>query len=362
VSLTVTDVSLVDFRNFSSSEFRLSEGMNILVGPNAVGKTNTIEALQLMTAGESFRRPRPNELVRQGCETAKIASHITGDGRVIDVSCTISERRRYFERNGKHVLPRDIAGTLMSVLFNPDDLLFVKGSASYRRQEIDAFASQANKGYAKLLSTYTRSIRQRNRLLKEEHVDLSLLDAWDESISVGAAALLTSRIRLFRRICDHLTEAYQNIADGEGLTCSYLCNLGIDPEGKDKAEIAELMRERLSEMRQDEIRRQQTLVGPHLDDIAFSIEGRDARSFASQGQQRSIVLAWKMAEVEVSRDVTGSEPLLLLDDVMSELDAQRREAISRLVIDGIQTVVTTTNLGYFTDDLLRDANVISFDR
>jgi DNA replication and repair protein RecF len=361
VSLTVTDISLVDFRNFSSSDFCLREGMNVLVGPNAAGKTNTIEALQLLTAGESFRKPRPVQLVREGCESAKISSHITGDGRVIDVSCTITPRKRSFERNGKHVLPRDVAGTLMSVLFNPDDLLFVKGSASYRRQEIDDFACQANKGYAKLLSTYTRSIKQRNRLLKEEFVDLALLDAWDESISVGAAVLLSSRIRLFRRICDHLTDAYRTIADGEELGCTYRCSLGIDPEGLSKDELTEIMRRHLSEGRQEELRRQQTLVGPHLDDIAFSIDGRDARTFASQGQQRSIVLAWKMAEVEVSRDVTASEPLLLLDDVMSELDVRRREAISRLVSDGIQTVVTTTNLGYFTDDLLSDANVIRFD-
>lgn len=360
MSLLVSHLSLSDFRNIASSEIDLDEGMNVFVGPNATGKTNTIEALQLLTAGASFKHPRPSELVRQGCEAGKAAARIEGDGRVIDVSCVVTPRAKRFERNGKHAAPKDIPRTLMSVLFSPDDLLFVKGGASWRRQELDDFASQANEGYSRLLSTYQRAIRQRNRLLKEDPVDLSLLDAWDESISIGAAALLASRVRLVGRLEGHLREAYAAIADGEPISCSYVCTLGIDPAGVPKEELAELMRRRLAEGRADELRRQQTLVGPHLDDVSFAIDGRDARTYASQGQQRSVVLAWKLAEVRVSEDVTGSQPLLLLDDVMSELDARRRAAISALVGNGLQAVVTTTNLGYFADDLLAEANVVPF--
>lgn len=359
--LRLANISLRDFRNLRDLEVALAPGMNVLVGHNAVGKTNTIEAIQLLTSGSSFRKPSPKELVREGCDQANISCVLEGDGRILDVCCEITPRKRSYKRNGKAARPKDISGTMLSVLFNPDDLSFVKGSASYRRDEIDAFASQANKAYYRVLHSYARGIEQRNRLLKEDVVDTSLLEAWDASIALGGATLLEARMRLFGRLAERTREAYAGIAPGEELTCSYVCSLGIDPAGMSRDEIENAFLDRLEQGRADDIRRQQTLVGPHRDDISFTLDGRDARTYGSQGQQRSIVLAWKMAEVMVSRDVTGELPLLLLDDVMSELDEVRREAVSSFVLQGIQTIVTTTNLGYFTPTLLEDAKVVSFD-
>ena len=138
-------------------------------------------------------------------------------------------------------------------------------------------------------------------------------------------------------------------------------SLGEDLSGRARDELCDLFARKLEEGRQDDLRRQQTLVGPQRDDIAFTIDGRDARVYGSQGQQRSIVLAWKMAEVRLSQEVVGEQPLLLLDDVMSELDEGRRDAMTRFVQSGIQTVVTTTNLGYFPEELLLDAKVVKID-
>ena len=361
MSLHLATISLRDFRNLHELEVALAPGMNVLVGHNAVGKTNTIEAIQLLTSGTSFRKPSPRELVREGCEQASIAARLEGDGRILDVSCEVTPRRRAYKRNGKPARPKDISGTMLSVLFNPDDLTFVKGSASYRREEIDAFAAQANKAYYRVLHSYQRGVEQRNRLLKEEIVDTSLLEAWDASIALGGATLLVARMRLFGRLAERTREAYASIAPGEELACSYVCSLGVDPANMTREQLEQAFLDRLEQGRADDLRRQQTLVGPHRDDISFTLDGRDARTYGSQGQQRSIVLAWKMAEVMVSRDVTGELPLLLLDDVMSELDETRREAVSSFVLQGIQTVVTTTNLGYFTPELLEGAKVVRFD-
>lgn len=359
MGLVASTLELRDWRNFEQRDIAFGLGMTVLHGPNAVGKTNAVEALQLLTAGTSFRKPRPQQLVREGAESAKATLRLTGDGRVVDISCLVAEGRRRFRRNGKPCQPAELPGSLMSVLFNPDDLAFVKRGASVRREELDAFGRQANSGFAKVLSAYHRAVDQRNRLLKEDAPRVGLLDAWDASVALGGATLLLARLRLFSRLVPKVTEIYARICDGEELSCAYECTLGEDVFEMDREALAVRFMDRLSAGRADDLRRQQTLVGPHRDDFAFALDGRDARSFGSQGQQRSVVLAWKMAEVELSAEILGERPLLLLDDVMSELDERRRAAVVSFVQEGIQTVVTTTNLGYFPKELMEASKVVS---
>lgn len=360
MGLLVKTLELQDFRSFGEKVVDLAPATTILCGPNAAGKTNTVEALQLLTAGYSFRHPMPAQLVREGAQTARASARLEGDGRVVDLRCDVVSGRRQFFRNGKRVQASEVSGTLMSVLFTPDDLQLVKRSASFRRDELDDFGRQANRGFASVLATYTRSIEQRNRLLKEERPDLDLLDAWDASVALGGATLLHGRLRLFERLRAKVCEVYGELAAGEGLECRYLCSLGDEALGLSKDELRELFCARLAAARPDDLRRQQTTVGPHRDDMAFLIEGRDARAYGSQGQQRSVVLALKMAEVLLSAEVVGNQPLLLLDDVMSELDERRREAVTRFARRGVQTVITTTNLGYFSLELLDGAEVVGY--
>ncbi|MBP3893475.1 MAG: DNA replication and repair protein RecF [Atopobiaceae bacterium] len=360
MGLLVDSLELRDWRNFEHRDIAFSPGMTVLHGHNAVGKTNTVEALQLLTAGASFRKPRPIQLVREGCQNARATLNLRGDGRVVDVTCLVEGARRKFRRNGKPCQSQDVPESLMSVLFNPDDLAFVKRGASQRRDELDAFGRQANRGFAKVLAAYQRAVEQRNRLLKEDDPNLALLEAWDASVALGGATLLLARLRLFERLVPKVSAIYARICDGEELVCSYECTLGDDVSGMARDELTARFLDRLAAGRRDDLRRQQTLVGPHRDDLAFTLDGRDARTFGSQGQQRSVVLAWKMAEVELAAEILGEQPLLLLDDVMSELDEQRRAAVVGFVQEGIQTVVTTTNLGYFPPDLLEASRVVSF--
>lgn len=360
MGLLVKSLGMLCYRNFQAKDVVFGDGMTILCGRNATGKTNTVEALQLLTAGTSFRHPRAADLIAEGREQARISARLEGDGRVIDVACDVTPTKRTFVRNGKKCRPADLSATLMSVLFCPDDLWFVKRGARYRRDELDAFGTQANAGYRRVCQAYARSVEQRNRLLKSPSPDLGLLDAWDASVALGGATLLVARVRLFERLRRHLVQVYERVGEGEHVDCTYECSLGVDVAGMDRDQVREVFADRLAQSRETDLRRQQTTVGPQRDDLRFTIDGREARTFGSQGQQRSIVLAWKMAEVACSAEVLGSQPLLLLDDVMSELDAQRRDAVTRFVQDGIQTVVTTTNLGYFPDDLLARSEVVRF--
>ena len=243
----------------------------------------------------------------------------------------------------------------------------VKRSARVRRAALDTFGMQLNEQYAKLVGTYERIVEQRNSLLKERWCTREVLGAWNDSLVQAGSSLLVHRISLLDRLRVHLVDAYEAIAPGEHLEVTYSSTVGAIAGEQDGCPLTRdelLVRARdlfcaaLDERADEELARGVTLVGPHRDEIAFSIDGRDARSFASQGQQRSLVLAWKVAEVEVTRDILGRPPLLLLDDVMSELDADRRASFLRFIQDGIQTVITTTNLGYFSDDVLQRAKVV----
>lgn len=355
-----------DYRNYERFELDLDRCVTVLVGKNAVGKTNLVEALQLLTAGLSFRRPAPAELVRMGRESCDLSLRLEGDERVVDIACEVTGGKRSFKRNGKRCPAAGVRGVVPSVLFCPDDLDMVKRSARVRRAALDTFGMQLNEQYAKLTATYERIVEQRNSLLKERWCTREVLGAWNDSLVQAGASLLVHRISLLDRLRAHLVNAYEAIAPGERLEVAYRSTVGdiagADGHAPSRDEMLEQARRlfaaSLDARAEEELARGMTLMGPHRDEIAFSIDGRDARNFASQGQQRSLVLAWKVAEVEVTRDILGRPPLLLLDDVMSELDADRRASFLRFIQDGIQTVITTTNLGYFSDDVLRRAKVV----
>lgn len=355
MTIAATELSVVQYRSFAEYALRLDPQVTVLVGRNAVGKTNLVEALQLLTAGSSFRKPSSAELLRQGAPAGRARLLLEGEGRRLEMGLELAEGKRFFTRNGKRTTASGVRGVLPSVLFCPDDLDMVKRSASARRGALDSFGVQLNDQYAKLLSTYERTVEQRNNLLRD-CPPADLLEVWDESLAVTGAQLLMHRRALLARIRGHFVEVYRAIAPHEAPDVAYGSTLG--ELGDEREAIAEQFRRELLARRADELRRGMTLVGPHRDEIAFTIDGRAARDFGSQGQQRSIVLAWKIAEVQVTRDILGRPPLLLLDDVMSELDASRREAIMGFVADDIQTVITTTNLGYFTDGVLDRARVV----
>ena len=381
MSIRVSSLSVYNFRSFAAYDLSLGEAVNVLVGRNAAGKTNLVECLQLLTSGQSFRRPSPRDLVRQGAEACRAQCTLEGEGRLLEMGLAVAGSRRTFSRNGKKVTAAGVRGVLPSVLFCPDHLDMVKRSASVRRAALDDFGVQLNEQYARLVSTYERTVEQRNNLLKEPYVDRGLLAAWDESISATGAALTVHRMSLLARIREHAARAYGAIAPGELLGISYSPSIygdeyTVGDKIPQRGEVQEQFLRALDERRDEELRRGITLTGPHRDEILFCTlrtgKGLSQEDLAQRvGVRRetignlekgrynpSLVLAWKIAEVAVTRDILGRPPLLLLDDVMSELDASRRESIMHFIEDGVQTVITTTNLGYFSDLVLEEAKVV----
>jgi len=373
VQRKISSLQLTDFRNYDTFHLEPDVNLTVLVGPNGVGKTNAIEAISLVTRGESFRTNSWNDLVRWGAERAYVAmtAEEPAGGRT-DVTLEVSGGRRLYRVNGS-VKRRigEVSRNVPAVVFTPEDLTVVKGAADKRRGALDSLGAQLSASYASLRVEYERITRQRNALLRAPETPESHILPWTERLVDVGSRLRAQRQRLLGRMRVEIENVYASLTGGERLTLTYVIR---DTEGtgtgdKEASEttsgpeaapdsIARQMQDAHTLRAREERARGTSLIGPHRDDVVFVLEGRDARAFASQGQQRTIALAWKLAEVNSIESIARATPVLLLDDVMSELDESRRHKLATFVTERTQTFVTTTNIGYFDSDFVSAAKVV----
>ena len=379
--MTLHIESLV-FRNFRNYETLVLGGLGeitVLVGQNAIGKTIIIDGVQLLTALTSFRHATRDQLIRHGSESARLEAAVSDGNRALEITLALDDKSRKYQLNGKAKRPGDLKGLVPSVIFTPDDLDLVKGSMTGRRAALDTLGSQVNKNYYALRRDYEKVIRHKNRLLKDE-ADPALVEAINEMVVTCGAQLVCYRTALFARLVPHIVEKYRQISQGrEMLSAVYVPSWArpaatanaagsppafVAPSPEEhtplqRDEARESLARALHERAGEERRRGRAVVGPHADEITFLLDSQDASLFGSQGQQRSIVLAYKLAEAAVIEEVLEQKPVLLLDDVMSELDGTRRAALVEAMERGSQTFITTANLAYFDRDMLNRSNVVS---
>lgn len=352
MGLTIENIACRNFRSYEQFELDGIGGLTLIVGPNAVGKTNLLEGIQLVTACSSFRSSVPSHLVRAGQDAGMFSAAIRGDGRYLDMELRVSRETREYFVNGKKKRPRDIRGTLPSVLFSPEDLELVKGSQSFKRAQVDQMGAQLSTNYHAVRKDYEKILRQKNRYLKE-NVSPLFLQSINEVVATVGSQLYRLRCEMIAALSPYLKECYREISGGrESVELVYVPSWLRKSFDLDRIPSVETIdrtaaQERLiSAMEKDahrEHERRISLYGPQLDLVEFYLDGLNAQQFASQGQQRSLVLAFKMAQVELIAERLGQNPVLLLDDVMSELDATRRDALLSLISGEVQTFVTATN-------------------
>lgn len=362
MSLSIDRVYVRDFRSYEAFSIELDPCLTIIVGPNASGKTNLVEAIELLTRAASFRTSSWVEAIREGSEgNARLGLEATGGGRSFEVDLEISKAsRRVYRVNGKvRRAINQVASVIPCVVFTPEDLRLVKDAAEKRRAALDGLGSQLSPTYARLKTDYDKVLRQRNTILRDDSVSAGDLDLWTDRLIEVGSSLTTHRLRLFNRLEKAMDTTYSQLAGDGPLSSRYVPSWERDGVPLSNDGIAETMRQHLALKRDAEKARRISLSGPHRDDIVFKINEREARAYGSQGQQRTIALSWKLAEVAVITEIAAQKPILLLDDVMSELDEKRRHALAAFVGSVAQTVMTTTNIGYFEDSLLSRAKVIS---
>ncbi|MBQ3094017.1 MAG: DNA replication/repair protein RecF [Clostridia bacterium] len=332
--MKLTTLSVRHFRNMQDVTLTPCDGMNVLYGDNAHGKTNLLEAIWLLTGGKSFRGTKDADMVMFGQPKAAIDATFEAGGRRQTASVTIEQRRKATLNGVALPAANRLTGHVCAVIFSPDHLSLIKDGPDARRRFLDAACCQLRPLYMKVLADYTRTLTQRNKLIKavkngEQRFDDLLFDAFDERLCLSGAAVRTYR----REYMEALTPYVQTMYDGlsgarEQMTLAF--NESLD---------AEELKAALKTARQTDLRAGFTTVGPHRDDIDVKIGDCSARLFGSQGQQRSAVLALKLAEGALLAKGYHEKPLILLDDVMSELDRSRQEYILNH-IDGFQVFIT----------------------
>ena len=361
-----------NFRNYENLELPEIQNLTIFVGPNAIGKTNIIEGIQLMTALESFKNPRVSELMTWGSEGGFLEAGIVSNVRNLSIRLDLKNNRRAYALNNKRKTATELQGLLPAVLFSPDDLTLIKGSSHYKRTALDLLGCQLSKTNRVIKRDYDKLLKHKNSLLKEQGSAL-LLESVNELLVQSGLQLYRYRIALFKNMATRVLDVYQSITCGrERVELSYIPsweNEDVKQAASDApytpdydlGDAKTAFERALSNRGLEEQVRMRAVVGPHADKIEFFIDGKNASLFGSQGQQRSIVLAWKIAEVGILQELLGQKPILLLDDVMSELDEQRRNSLVELLLQDIQTFVTTTDVSFFDPELVDRAHVIRLE-
>lgn len=346
---------LTGFRSYPALDVSFGPGPQVIVGANAAGKTNLIESLVLLGTGRSHRATGDAELIGWGAEFARLEADVAPDaaesspGTRLEIVLTGTSpgARRRIQINGVARRAASLASALPVVLFAPEDMLLVVGSPALRRHLLDGIVAQTVPQAAAALTTYGRAVTQRNNLLKtirEGAADPAELRFWTHVVCQEGGRIVRWRRDALAALADLLRAAHAEIAPDEGqLSLCYVTN--AEPAAGEDEEAA--LRRRLNETAEKEIWNGATLVGPHRDDVVFDLEGRELATFASRGQQRTAILALKLAQLELLTAVIGRSPLLLLDDVFSELDPDRRAHLVHRIGELAQAFVTTTTL----DDL-----------
>jgi DNA replication and repair protein RecF len=317
-------------------------------GPNAAGKTSLLEAIALLGWGRSHRTSADGELIRWGHDLARVEGRVDGDTIEVAVQRSGADGtggRKRIRVNGVGRRASALGRHLRVVLFAPEEMLLVVGSPSLRRAALDALAAARFPAYADDLGTYGRTLQQRNSLLRairEEQATRDELRFWDETFLDTGGRVVDARLRLIDALAEPLAAAHREIAPDEAatgsLTTRYVTNAPALPGETPRDALAR----RLADTAEKEVWNGSTVIGPHRDDLAFDLGGRDLAGFASRGQQRTAILAFKLAELDLLTELDGRPPLLLLDDVFSELDPERRSHLVRRIAELPQAFVTTT--------------------
>ncbi len=340
----IESVTLKNFRNYEKRTVEFKDGLNIVIGKNASGKTNLIESLYCAGIGKSPRTNKYKEMIKWGSDFAyiKVVLKKNKTTHTIEYSIDNQDKKRIAIDSIPLVKLSEILGMLNIVFFSPDEMKLVKESPVERRRFMDISLSQQNKNYFNALSKYNNIISQRNRLLKEQKdakILKEMLYGWDKQLAEYGAIIISKRYEFIEKIKVFAQKMHCEISENkENLSLEYECDI----ENSDKETLSQKFFEKLYENFEKDMSLQYTSFGCHRDDIAIKINDIDARKFASQGQQRTVALSLKLAEIYFFESETGEKPVLLLDDVLSELDMGRRQKLIELST-GLQTMITCTD-------------------
>lgn len=349
----LSGLNVKDFRNFRKAAFDFAPSLNILVGPNGTGKTNLLEAIGYLSLARSFRYHADRELISWGCGGFELQGTVRRGNQNLQVGILYRPGHKELTIDGNTQRLLKLLGLFPTVTFGPDDVYLVKGPPALRRKFLDRELCQIDRSYAQYLLSYQRVLKQRNAVLKQVadgKVKIGDVDPWNVQLVTLALPIVERRKIFLERLNTLASHFYPRLAEKHSISLVYRPSLSEEEDGLDKIES----------YLEREVAVGTTLLGPHRDDFVFYLNGRHARHSASQGEQRSLVLVLKLAEVVYFSEVLGTRPCLLLDDVFSELDKRRQEILLNLISEGGQSFITTTELDFLPPELLDRGKILTF--
>lgn len=365
--MRLNSLKLTNYRNCQDLELNFDKSKVLIIGKNAQGKTNILESIYFLSTLKSPRTSNLLELIKFNEKQFKLEAEIIKANTNIDLAYQYNdEKKREVRVNGAKSTIKDFKSVLKTVLFSTTDLLLLRGAPQDRRDWLDRAIMQIYPAYDDRLSKYDKIRVQKNNFLKEcaktGKTNDSLLEVFNEQLSITGSNIIYIRKKFIKEIERLAKNKHQTISETEDLTIKYDCSFDIHSENDETIEdIQYSFLESLEERKLEEIRRCQSCVGPHRDDIIFYINNQEATKFASQGQQRTIVLALKLSELDLITDKTGDEPILLLDDVLAELDDLRQNYLLKSINAETQTIITSVDTILFEDEFLKDVEIYKIE-
>jgi DNA replication and repair protein RecF len=341
----LNSLELQHFRNYEMLQVKFSPRVNIFFGKNAQGKTNLLEAISLFSFGKSFRTKKEEELIQWGNETCYLNGNFETTEFPIRIELGIGQKEKRLKLDGCPVKNSEVFGKIPLITFAPDDLQLIKGGPQYRRDFIDLYLALIEPKYRFIYYNYYKVFQQRNRLLKAGITNFTELEVWDEQLIEKGSKVIKYRLRLIESVKPYIANAQHQISGTiEKLNIEYLGFKGEILTYQSEEEIQERFRAELKAAKNNELERRITMVGPNRDDLRLTIgNGIELRIYGSQGQQRTAALALKLGFIERIKETRGQYPILLLDDVMSEFDDQRKQHLLKVLLASAQTFMTSTS-------------------
>lgn len=352
----IKKVQLYNFRNYENLSLEFVPGVNILTGNNAQGKTNILESLFFCAFGRSHRTSKDNEMFLFDSPFTKIELDVERERLDKKIKITFQGGRKFIEVNGRKLTKmEELLGNLNVVMFSPEDLKVVKETPGIRRRFLDMEICALDKMYYHTLVSYNKVLLERNNLLKMKYKDVDILDIYDEKLSSYGSVITAKRIDYLNRLQKEAKVIHSEITGGKE-SISFIYKPHVGEISSYVKEIKKSIKDKLLEVRSYDILKQTTGTGPHRDDFSIVINDTDIRHFGSQGQQRTSILTLKFSSLNIIKEITGEYPVLLLDDVLSELDVSRQNFILAS-IEKIQTIITMTGYENIEERLIEGAKV-----
>lgn len=358
--MKIINLKLKNYRNCIDVELDLDSKKILIIGKNAQGKTNILESIYFLSTLKSQRTTNNLDLINFKENVVEINADIEKSNTEIELDFYYDkEKKREIKVNKLKTRPKEFKSVLKTVLFSTQDLLLLRGAPQDRRDWLDIAISQIYPAYDDRLSKYNKIRIQKNNFLKDYKPNDTLFEVYNEQLTILGSNIIYLRKKFLREIEKIAQEKHLTISSNENLTIKYDCN--FLEEEIEIEQISEKFKQKLEERKKEEIQRGQTLVGPHRDDVIFYINNEEGTKFASQGQQRTIVLALKLAELDIIAQKTGEPPVLLLDDVLAELDDVRQNYLLKTIKTNIQTIITSVDTLLFDEKFLKDVKIYKID-